>query len=189
MHTVLGRGPDAALFLVEAQAYTTGVLFSAALRLRRRFDSYGPNMHMELMGSPTRTSGADDPDGRLMLGVQLSDGRLTVMTTGFLPVTQADAPADPDALSLLSTPGGGFSGDLSSDVRYWLRPLPPSGPLLLITRWLALGIEETVTELDGSTIAAAGALATALWPPVTPQDREPPPPPSPPASGWFAESV
>jgi len=189
VHTVLGRGPDAALFLVEAQAYTTGVLFSAALRLRRRFDSYGPNMHMELMGSPTRTSGADDPDGRLMLGVQLSDGRRTVMTTGFLPVTQADAPADPDALSLLSTPGGGFSGDLSSDVRYWLRPLPPSGPLLLITRWLALGIEETVTELDGSTIAAAGALATALWPPVTPQDREPPPPPPPPASGWFAESV
>ena len=121
VHTVLGRGPDAALFLVEAQAYTTGVLFSAALRLRRRFDSYGPNMHMELMGSPTRTSGADDPDERLMLGVQLSDGRRTIMTTGFLPVTQIDAPADPGALSLTSTPAGSI-GDLSSDVRYFSSP-------------------------------------------------------------------
>ncbi len=41
VHTVLGRGPDAALFLVETQACSTGVLFSMALRLRRRFNSYG----------------------------------------------------------------------------------------------------------------------------------------------------
>ena len=72
---VLGRGPDAALFLGEVQAYSTGVLFSAALRLRRRMDGNLPNMHMELMGVPARNAEAGDPEERLMVGVQFADDR------------------------------------------------------------------------------------------------------------------
>jgi len=58
----------------------------------------------------------------------------------------------------------------------------------MVIRWQALGIEETVAELDGTALATAGASATILWPPVPPDDRQPPPPPPPPTNGWFADN-
>jgi len=182
LHAVLGRGPDAALFLVGAQAYSTGVVLSAALRLCRRFDSY--NMHMELTGMPARNAGAADPNKRLMLGVQFADGRRAVMTTGFRAATPVGDSGTAGAVSLVSIPAGSI-GELSFDVRYWLTSLPPAGRLLFITRWPALGIEETVTEVDGSAVAVAGGLATVLWPPVRPEISGPPPSVPPPATGWF----
>ncbi len=66
-----------------------------------------------------------------------------------------------------------------------MTPLPPPGPLLIVLRWLELGIEETVTELDGTAIAAAGHAAEVLWPPAPP--LPPPHPVAPPTTGWFAE--
>jgi hypothetical protein len=124
-----------------------------------------------------------DADGRLMMGIQLADGRRAVMTS-WRPSWAGAAPANPDAAVLVSSPGGAI-GDIVFDVRFWLTPLPPPGPLLIVVRWLALGIAQTTSELDGSVIDTAGASATALWPPVPAEELEPPP--SPRASGWFAE--
>ena len=164
------------------------MLFTAVLRLRRRMDSTLPNMHIELMGMSTRNAGAGDAEGRLMVGVQFAYDRRAVMTTAYPSNTPADAPAAPGALTLVSVPAGSAS-ELSADVRYWLTPLPTRGPLLFIIRWPALGIEETVTELDGSAIAEAGAMATVLWPPVPPEDRDPAPPLQLPSTGWFAQQT
>ncbi len=183
---MLGQGPDAAMFLTAVLAYSTSMTFTVGLRLRHPLNDYYANVHAGLTGMPLRGPSRGDPEGRFMLGIQLSDGRRAVMTSSFTP-EGIGAAAQPAAVSLLSI--GGAFGDLSTDARYWLRPLPPAGPLMLVMRWETMGIAETVTELDGTKIAAAGATATTLWPPVPPQERELPPPPPPPTSGWFADTI
>ena len=57
----------------------------------------------------------------------------------------------------------------------------------MVLRWLELGTEETITELDGSAIAAAGHAAEVLWPPEPP--LAPPQPLAPPATRWFAQAT
>lgn len=186
VHTLLGRGPDAVMFLTGAQGYSTGVAFSVAVRLRRRFDDYRGNIHMELIGGLPRGA-SHDPDSRLMMGVEFSDGRRASMRSALDPSQRADTSGDSAVVSLLAMPAGSVS-ELSLDSRLWMRPLPTPGPLLMVIRWQALGIEETVAELDGTALATAGASATILWPPVPPDDRQPPPPTPPPTNGWFADN-
>jgi len=110
-----------------------------------------------------------------------------IATVDLDPSQRADTSGDSAVVSLLAMPAGSVS-ELSLDSRLWMRPLPTPGPLLMVIRWQALGIEETVAELDGTALATAGASATILWPPVPPDDRQPPPPPPPPTNGWFADN-
>ena len=74
------------------------------------------------------------------------------------------------------------------DQDWWLSPLPPEGPLLVVVRCPEIGLEETVAELDGTATRRAGEAATVLWPwqpPVEPS-AEPSPPPDVPVGSWFA---
>ncbi len=57
----------------------------------------------------------------------------------------------------------------------------------MVLRWPELGIEETVTELDGTTIAAAGRVADVLWAPEP--ALAPPRSLAPPTIGWFAQAL
>ena len=180
VHSPLGRGPDAALFITSAQAYRGGVQFTVAVRLRRPTEHQPLNLMTQFMGGPTRDT--VDPEGRLLIGVELSDGRRAVMVNGLRP--SSEEAADPAAVTLAWTPGG-MHTELAAEARYWMTPLPPPGPLLMVLRWLELGIEETITELDGTSITAAGHDAEVLWPPAPP--LAPPQPPAPPTTGWFAQ--
>ncbi|WP_188940650.1 hypothetical protein [Nakamurella endophytica] len=135
-------------------------------------------------GSPR---GGADPDDRLMLGVQLPDGRRLVMQPGSVPPAGVDPFANPAAPALTSMVGG-LVGDLSQDFRYWLRPLPPAGRMLVVVRWSALGIQETLNELDAAALSAAGSSATVLWPQAPIEQRVQRPSPPPPTTGWFAQT-
>jgi hypothetical protein len=166
---LLARSPDVAVALLGLQAYTTGVAFQLAARAR------GPE-------DPS----ADDGLGRLfwdhrgggprfLFGVQFADGRRASNALG-------------SGGDLVFHPGGGSGGSVSVDQDWWLSPLPPGGPLLLVVRCPELGLEETVTELDGTEIRRAGEAATVLWPwePPLEQPSEPAPPPDLPVGSWFA---
>ncbi|HEY5881664.1 MAG TPA: hypothetical protein VIU11_22330 [Nakamurella sp.] len=182
--TLLARTDDVAIALIGAQAYSAGLRFDLAVRLRQEPRGTMAQKSFALLhGYPEQ--GSDDP---LLLGVEYADGRTATNIPGagwaFGPVG-----ADPDQPSL--SPAGGGGGGRSYDQSFWLTPLPPAGPLLVICAWWAVGIAETRTTLDGAAILAAGSLAVTLWPPLPPQDREPfePRMPRVPDGGWFAEVV
>ena len=178
VNTVLGRTPDACIALVGVAAYTTGVTFRLAVRMRTRAPSVeGISRVMTGYHLP-----GDDPEARLLLGVEFADGRRASNLSG------GPLPADvPDAAAPVLSPSGGGGGDRAQDLDYWLSPLPPEGELLLVCACAPLKIPESRVIIDGGVIARAGASAIVLWPPA-PIDEEPPPvPPRRPAAGWFSE--
>ena len=170
VNRLLGRTPDTAVALVGVQAYTTGVAFQLAARSRNAGDPAGNELGELFWGH--RGGGP-----RFLFGVQFADGRRAsnLLRHG----------GDGD---LVFHPGGGSGGSSSVDQEWWLSPLPPEGPLLVVVRCPELGLDETVTELDGAAIRQAGEAATVLWPYEAPVDQayEPPPPPDLPAGSWFA---
>jgi hypothetical protein len=177
----VARGEDAAIGVVGVRAYTTGFELTLAIRLRKpRPPATQQALHLLLGGEPV---GRGDPDERLLVGIEYADGRRTTNADGFFRPGQLP---DPDALVLSTTGGGG--GDSAYDQNYWLSPLPPEGPITVVCRCPAIGIPETVAQLDGAAIARAGRSSVVLWPP-TPIETEPaqPPPPRTPPDGWFTQ--
>lgn len=170
MNRLLSRTPDLAVALVGLQAYTTGVAFELVARARGLEDPAADNRLGDVFwghaGAP-----------RFLLGVQFADGR-RVSSPPF-PGRSGD---------IVFHQGGGSGGETAVDQQWWLSPLPPDGPLLVVARCPEIGLEETVIELDGTAIRRAGESATVLWPYEPPVDRgaEPPPPPDLPAHSWFA---
>ncbi len=171
MNRLLSRTPDVAVALLGLQAYTTGVVFQLAARARDVGGAAGENRFGDLFWGRQ----ADAP--RFLLGVEFSDGRRASSLP--LPGRSGD---------LLFHSGGGSGGETSADQEWWLSPLPPEGPLLVVARCPEIGLEETTVELDGTAIRRAGEAATVLWPYEPPRDpaHEPPAPPDVPADSWFA---
>jgi hypothetical protein len=118
-----------------------------------------------------------DVPGRLLLGVEMADGRRA--TTVFGRDTSD---------GVVFHGGGGGGGQLSVDQSWWLSPLPPEGRLRFVVRCAAVGIEETITELDATVIRQAADRVEELWPwsPPDPGGHSPPPPPDLPPGSWFA---
>ena len=179
--TVLGRGPDAAVLLTSALAYSTGTEFALSIRVRRRARRRSVPLHQLITGF-----GPDEIDANraFLLGVQHADGRRT-MTSGR---HGAPTPANEDGEQALSLALGSSNGsDNTYDLRFWLSPLPPPGPVTMVCRWPEFDIDETKVTLDGTAIAAAGSAAVELWPPESPEAQVPAPMTTLlPDSGWFA---
>lgn len=177
---VLGRTDAVAVVLSSVEACSTGFGFEVSVRLRQP-----PSPHDDVYGQVMGNSGAG---GQLLLGVEFADGRRgsTIGRSGAWP-PQPGVQGEGQSVSLSSTGGGG--GGRRVDQRWWVSPLPPDGPLRVVVRWDAQGLDETVTELDGTAIAAAGRRAVVLWPwePESPDAYELDEPPRP-DTGWFAQS-
>ncbi len=47
---------------------------------------------------------------------------------------------------------------------YWVYPLPPPGPLAFVREWPALGLFETLVEIDAQPILDAAARSVQIWP-------------------------
>ncbi len=133
-------------------------------------------------------SGREDSDERLLLGVEYADGRTA---TNFQSPGFRGMPADDDPYQPLLSPMGGGGGGRSFDQPFWLTPLPPAGPLVVVCAWSAFDIPESRTVLDGAAIVEAASRAVVLWPPSPPRDEAPVEPPEPrvPDGGWFASVV
>ena len=180
---VLTRSELAALTLSGIQVFSSGMEFHVGLRWR-----------------PELLQGLDDHDvgsmlwggrrgrrGGLLLGVEFGDGRRASNAPRPGPARPGSM-GEPDGPGgLVLTSRGGSGGQLVADQSWWLNPLPPDGPLLVVVRCDELGLPETVTELDGTAIRAAAADVVTLWPWVSPSEAEPPQPEPPalPADSWF----
>ena len=178
---LLARTEDVAIALIGAQAYTFGLRFDLVIRLRQEpRDTMAHKLHGLMGGHP----GLEDSDERLLLGVEYGDGRTATNLRSF-GFRGMPADADPDEPVL--SPMGGGGGGRSFDQSFWLTPLPPAGPLVVVCAWSALDIPESRTVLDGAAIVEAGSRAAVLWPPSPPWDEEPVEPPEPrvPEGGWF----
>ena len=179
---LLARTDDVAIALIGAQAYTVGLRFDLVIRLRH--EPRGAMAHKAYM-LLSAYSGREDSDERLLLGVEYADGRTA---TNFQSPGFRGMPVDDDPDEPVLSPMGGGGGGRSFDQSFWLTPLPPAGPLVVVCAWSAFDIPESRTVLDGAAIVEAASRAVVLWPPSPPQDEAPVEPPEPrvPDGGWFA---
>jgi hypothetical protein len=182
---VLARGAEVVIAVAGMQVFSAGVTFDLVVRCRTRLPATrGHELHKLISG---RSWGDDDgnADRRLLFGLEFADGRMVTTTTSpSLPWTGAD-----DDEPVLN-PSGGGGGDLAYDQRWWLSPVPPDGPLLLVCAWPAFGIPETQQRLDHLDLTSASRGAVVLWNPAPmPTSPGPPPAPSVPAGGWFSSAI
>lgn len=172
---VLADDQDVVVFISGARVFSNGVDFTLEVRARHGTNDGRGGM---LVG----VHGDGDPSNRLLLGVELSDGRrctnIGAYTADFHD--SADRP--------LLTPGGGSGGTRASDISLFLSPLPPPGDLRVVCAWPKFGLHEKITVLSADVIVEAAHRVRLLWP----WEPEPGPewgvkPPDVPEGGWFAE--
>jgi hypothetical protein len=159
---MLARNDDVALAITEVTAYPTGVEFNLALRVRHlspdawRAMRHGAPFHLHRFPGDPPVEGI--PPEILRLGVEFADGRRA--TT--LDESHRRSRTDP-AKPVLTHRGGG-GGDRTWNMRFWLWPLPPSGPLAFVAEWPLGGIPLTRVEVDAELILQASLTAEMLWP-------------------------
>lgn len=183
---ILARTDHLAVALIGAHAYSCGVGFDIAIRFRAEPRARRGARVFELINWHEPPESTGELDERFLLGVEYPDGRTATNLGGPWPGWSSDSD-DTDPL-LRST--GGSGGGRRYDQRFFLSPLPPTGPLTVVCRWPAFGVAETQTAIDGTAIADAGAQALVLWPRPSEYD-EPREPPEPllPGTGWFAQAL
>jgi hypothetical protein len=97
----------------------------------------------------------------LRFGVLFADGRRATNLDRLAWNDGATRNPPADHPVLFPGSGSGWAGRTEVEVNVF--PLPPAGPLTLITAWPAEGIAETRTEFDGTELQAAAGRATRIW--------------------------
>lgn len=176
---VLGRTDELAVCIVGMHAFTTGLSFRLAVRLREVRQGAHHRLFEMVSGHGPGTPAED----RLLLGVEYADGRTTSNLNGDDWFAREELPEG----RLVLSPGGGGGGGLSYDQRFWLSPLPPPGPVTIVCAWPALRLEESSAQCNGQLLIDAASRAVVLWPPSS-QSFEPELPSEPPSvpTGWFS---
>ncbi|MEQ4524090.1 hypothetical protein [Nocardioides kribbensis] len=170
---VLGRGDGVAVVLAGVAAASNSFSLTIGVQLRQQ---------PEDDDLPRQVTASGPVQGHLLLGLEDADGR-RVST-----VQHAGWPPQVEDTTLTMTGRGGGGGGRIYDQEYWVSPLPADGPLRVVVRWDARGVPETVTEVDGAAVAAAGRGAVELWPweaavePDHEEDRG-----RRPTDGWFSQ--
>ena len=172
LELVLGRSDSTVVLLTGVRAFPTGLQMSLGVRVRgpvRRRD-----LHGEVFDGPFgHGMDADWQAGRLKWGFELADGRRVTNVDPWPEPPDADHAGPRPVGSLAWEPdrpvlqgGGGGGGSRSVDRDYWLWPLPPAGPLLVVCQWRDQGIETTSQELDAAPFLQAARRARPVWPPA-----------------------
>lgn len=185
LSVVLAQTPDAVVAVTHMTAFTAGVGFNLAVRLRVALDDVAGRGLYTLISPHMPPGMSVDQDQRLLLGVEYADGRTAVSLDNRV---WPPGPQDPQEPLLMASDGGG--GDLSVDQSFWLSPVPPDGAFTFVCSWPAFGINETRHVIKHADLSTASARARTLWP-RQPINHQPPPPPEPrlPSTGWFGQAV
>ncbi len=177
---MLGRSDDTAVGITQFQAFSTGFLFTLAVRVRRLPPELAHGGLFTLVGYHPMP-GIDIPlERRLLLGLEYPDGRRA--STLRMPTP---GPGMDDGHRLALVQHGGNGGSQGVDQAYWVTPLPPEGPVTFVLAWPEFGLPESRTVVDSAAIRSAAERSHVLWPPQPDMAPELPPPPRP-SSGWFA---
>ncbi len=141
VEAVLVRTEQVVARLTTLRAYPAGMSLVLELRtpheLTPQWHPYEP------------VAGGRLPRGLIRFDVRYADG------------SRASSLADADGLTLVATAS---TGSLHAEARtFWLRPLPPPGPVTFSLVWPAAGITEAVScTVDGESIRDAAARAEPL---------------------------
>jgi hypothetical protein len=154
---VLIRTERVAVAVGSVRAYPNGFEFTVHIRLRREDETSW--LGHDPFGRHRPRRGTQENDDQLRLGILYADGRRAA-TTG----EHWRPPDDGDDGRLVLQQGGGGGSSRGCDWDFWVHPLPPGGPVTLVTSWLEHGIAESRAELDGAAIRAAARRAVTLWP-------------------------
>lgn len=137
------RSDDTHVALAEVFAYPTGIAFTLFSRLRPGTFGQGPGALHEYHWGPK-------------VGLEMSDGQKVFESQ--LGAGWDDQPSGP---TLFRGGGhGGGNGRFSKEL--WLWPLPPAGPLVVVTAWPERNIAETSVTLNGDDLIAASQRAERL---------------------------
>ena len=145
VHLRLLAAPSASIVLGGVTAYSTGLEFMLTI-------SYDPEL-LDPQGGCHHYYQGGNPDWCLRIGMQFSDGtRTTSLDHLLLPEQREQAPA-----TLTRTWSGG------QRERWWVNPLPPSGPILFVLEWPAAARERITAQLDGDAIREAASHSIRFW--------------------------
>jgi hypothetical protein len=151
---LLARSAEAAIGLSGFRVYPSGfeltltVLLRAEDRRGRIFRRLTDPSHDEPIG-----------DEFLRFGLSFADGT-SATNLGGRGAFRHDA--EPAAPALRQNGGGG--GGRRYDLRYWVWPLPPPGPVTFVAEWPARGIPESRAEVDAQPILDAATRAIQVFP-------------------------
>ncbi len=156
---VLAQTEELAIAVIDLVAYSTGFAVRLALRIKPDGAEIDPHTLMTQLGrGGGRPVGAGGslPYELLRFGVEFADGRRAT-TLDPRPRPGGERPE----ISLSEDGGGGGRGGF--ELRYWIHPLPPPGPLTFAVEWPARGIATTRVEVDAGPIVDAGSRSDILW--------------------------
>jgi hypothetical protein len=112
-----------------------------------------------ILGAPNGLiHGGPVPAEKLRFGVRFADGRAAT-NLARRPDWRSDEPGGPVLMEM----GGGSDGR-RVDLRLWVWPLPPPGPVTFACEWPAFGVPESTADLDAAVILDAAARSVDLWP-------------------------
>jgi hypothetical protein len=153
LNLVVARGPSALVVLSSLVAFSTG--FELRVFILRPAPE-GPEM-----ADPTwRGSGREPRREVFQLGVELADGR---RGTNLDPWPEGDEePPAPHVRSMIGVTGPPGTFVAGWDLRFWVWPLPPPGPVRVSCRWPVAEVEHAERTLQAERIVEAAKRSLVL---------------------------
>lgn len=154
---MLIRTEQVAVAVGSVRAYPNGFEFTLHGRLRQEGEARARGGSDPFDRNPHGDGKLRAPEQVLRLGVLYADGRRTATTA------RQDLTDERTGGLMLRQEGGGGT-NRRWDWDFWVHPLPPEGPVVLVASWLEYGVGETMAELDGTAILEASRRSVILWP-------------------------
>lgn len=142
----------------QFRVYPNGVAFTLSLSTRESHHGTHHGMHGPPFQVHHHPGAKTIDDDFLRFGIQFGDGTKWTNAHDRFPAPDED-PVGPIVMSR-----GGGGGDNSWEMRYWMWPLPPAGPVSFVTSWPSEDVVETVVELDADEWRGLADSAQVLWP-------------------------
>ncbi len=146
---LLARSADVALVIDGIRAFPTGFSFLLLAVARLGAEQWGA------LWSESEARVAE-PERALRLGIEFSDGRRALDEA---PWARADKPRGAAVLRR----GGGSGDGTGYELRYWVWPLPPRGPITFVCRWRAHDLPLSRYTMPADPIVEAAARVRRIW--------------------------
>lgn len=153
----LVRAENLAMQLHGGRAYENGFEFTFALL--RREGTFDRRRHDPIMRWHEAIGAAELPADLLRFGVEFADGRKATVFDRFR--FRVDDGPPPEIV--LMQRGGGGAGN-AWELRFWVWPLPPPGPVAFVVEWPSEHVALTRVEIDSEPVRDAATRAERLWP-------------------------
>jgi hypothetical protein len=149
---VLARTDQVAIAVVGLWAFVSGFEFLLSVQLKQAVPGTSAASFLSALD--------DEPPHEefLRLGIQFATGEKASNMQ-----VRATRSGESDHRGPIMKSRIAGAGLLFRDWKYWVSPLPPSGPLAFFCEWPAYDILETRTEIDAQLILDAARTSIDLW--------------------------